>query len=112
MIRGALDVADETHVAGWLYSESSDLHGRVVLAFSAGRCIGAGTIEIYREDLLAAGLGHGKHGFRFPIDTTGVAPGSVVVRLEGSDLSLLHADSQVCARTAPAISAAKAVHAA
>ena len=91
-------MADDTHVAGWLYSPSMDLHGKVVLAFSADRCIGVGTIEIFREDLLTAGLGHGKHGFRFPIDARGVVPGSVVVRLEGSDLSLLHGGSQVLAR--------------
>jgi len=100
LIRGSPDVADETHVTSWLYSPTVDLRGKVVLAFSADRCIGAGMIEIFREDLLAAGLGHGKHGFRFPIGTRNVMPGSVLVRLEGSDLSLLHGGSHVCARPA------------
>jgi hypothetical protein len=103
MIRGALEVADDKIVAGWLYSATIDLNGRLVQAFSAGRCIGTGKIELFRADLKAVGFGHGKYGFHFPIDTSGVEPGSTVVRLEGSDLSLLHGASKVVAgKLAPA----------
>jgi hypothetical protein len=95
MIRGALEVANQVEVSGWLYSSQLDLRGTVVLAFSGGRCLGAGSIEVFREDLLAAQLGDGMHGFRFPIDGRGVDPGSIVVRLEGSDLTLLQPYSVV-----------------
>jgi hypothetical protein len=96
MIRGALEVAGPAAASGWLYSKSVDLEGAMVLAFIGTRCVGTGKIGLPRPDLVAAGLGHGRYGFWFPvaIDKTEDA-GALVVRLQDSDLALMHANSRV-----------------
>ena len=75
MIRSAFELAGPKEVAGWALFGLSAVVGQGGSAFSDGRCIGAGTIDILREDLASAGLGDGKNGFRFPVDGRDVEPG-------------------------------------
>ncbi len=96
MIRGAIEVAQRNRVTGWIHAQSESLRGKVVLAFVAGRCVGSGEVDGFRQDLLDAGLGDGYCGFDFPIRLVdGEQVGSLVVRLQFSDTALLQSTSQV-----------------
>lgn len=107
MIRGALEIAEPELVAGWLYSDRIELEGQTVLAFVGRRCIGAGKVGIPRKDLAAAKLGHGRYGFHFPVALPhGEDAAGIVVRLEGSDLSLLQAGSTVASTNVRELAAA------
>jgi hypothetical protein len=102
MIRGAIDSVSPSEISGWLYGGNANLRGRRVLAFFEENCIGAGEVREFRQDLADAGLGDGFHGFRFDI----TAPdsnrlGSIVVRLEGDDATILQKDSRVIGRFDP-----------
>lgn len=96
MIRGCIEVAEATRVAGWIYAGSESLRDRLVLAFVGTRCAGAGKVDRFRKDLLDAGLGDGYCGFDFAVhlepDET---PGSLVVRLQNSDAALIQPASRV-----------------
>lgn len=96
MIRGAIEVAQSDRVSGWIYSASDTLRNKTLLAFSGGRCVGAGTVELFRQDLLDAKLGDGYCGFHFEIKLNeGESVGSVIVKLQYSDLALLQPASRV-----------------
>ncbi len=84
-------------VSGWIYATGPDsLRNRLVLAFSGARCVGQGRVEIFRRDLLDAGLGDGYCGFHFPIALeAGEHPASVVVRPADCDAALIQAGSRV-----------------
>ncbi len=95
MIRGAIEVAQEKLVSGWIYS-SAGLRGSLVLAFSGKRCVGSGKVEIFRQDLLDAKLGDGFCGFHFPVALqAGEHPASIVVRPADCDAALIQAASRV-----------------
>ena len=90
MIRGAIEVAQRTRVAGWIYSATEPLRGKTVLAFVAGRCVGSGEVDGFRKDLLDAKLGDGLCGFDFPVRLAeGESVGALIVRLKFSDVALL-----------------------
>ena len=96
MIRGAIEVAEPTRVAGWIVSSATPLRGLPVLAFTGAVCVGAGTVEVFRRDLLMANLGDGYAGFDFPIalsEDQDIA--SVVIRLEQCDAAILQSGTTV-----------------
>ncbi len=95
MIRGAIDLLENSTIGGWLYSDVVPLKNHTVLAFVDDQCIGSGTIRGFRHDLFEAGLGDGYSGFSFEISVPSGRDAAVVVRLEGSDLSLLQKNSLV-----------------
>ncbi len=96
MIRGAIEIAQRNRVVGWLHAQSGPLRGQTVLAFVGGRCVGSGEVDGFRQDLLDAGLGDGFSGFDFPVRLAeGERVGSLMVRLQFSDVALLQATSQV-----------------
>lgn len=83
-------------VSGWIFCAASPLRGHLVLAFSGQRNAGSGLVEIFRRDLLEAGLGDGYCGFHFPIALEPHEhPASVVIRLADSDAALIQAASRV-----------------
>jgi hypothetical protein len=96
MIRGAIDYTSSDRIGGWIYSPENQVRGKTVLAFVDNTCVGAGSIDQFREDLAKAGLGDGFIGFNF-----GITPakeedlGKLIVKIEGSDFALLQADSLV-----------------
>lgn len=90
MIRGSIEVTRRDRVAGWVFSSAASVRGHEILAFIDGRCVGAGTVDRFRQDLFDAGLGDGYCGFDFQLNLQDTdALGAVVVRLAGSDASLL-----------------------
>ena len=98
MIRGAVDYIDSERVGGWIHSDAADLRGQMVLAFLDNDCVGAGRIELFRQDLADAGLGDGKVGFNFGVSLPeGASLGQVVLKLENSDFALLQPKSRVSA---------------
>ena len=97
MIQGAIEVGQENIVGGWIYAHSGEtLRDKLVLAFSGPRCVGQGKVEVFRRDLLDAGLGDGYCGFYFSIALEpGEHPASVVIRPANCDAALIQAGSQV-----------------
>jgi len=90
MIRGSIEVAQRTRVAGWIYCQATPVRESVILAFVGARCVGAGKVDVYRRDLHDAGLDDGFCGFDFPLHLeAGESVGGVVVRLPNSDASLI-----------------------
>lgn len=65
MIIGAIEYCSQQEVSGWIYSPVNDLKGKPVLAFLNGKCVGAGEIGNFRQDLEDAGLGDGHYGYHF-----------------------------------------------
>jgi hypothetical protein len=95
MLKGAIDHISVTNIGGWLFTNLGNLDDSVVLAFSGDECVGSGRIEIFRPDLLAAGMGDGKHGFSFPITVKDEEEASrVYVKLEGSDAVILQGERE------------------
>jgi hypothetical protein len=96
ILRGAIEAVTPVRVAGWIYSETRPVRDMTVLAMYEGRCVGAGEINIFRQDLADVGLGDGFLGFDFGIEVPKRGDeGRISVKLEGSDAVLLHAGSRV-----------------
>ena len=96
MIRGSIEVAERTHVSGWIHADPGTVRDRLILAFAGERCVGAGKVDCFRRDLLDAALGDGYCGFNFPIKLDDdEAVGSVIVKLQNSDAALLQRDTRL-----------------
>lgn len=96
MIRGAIEQVQGGRVSGWIYSPAVDLRGATLLAFVDEACVGAGKVDILRQDLFEAGLGDGRFGYSFPV--TLAAPSDetrLIVKLEGSDALLKQSASRI-----------------
>lgn len=96
MIRGTIESVATDGVVGWVHSEVAAVRDMTVLAFVGERCVGGGRVNVYRPDLEEAGLGDGHVGFRFGIALP--EPGALdqlVIRFEGSDMSLLQRNQSV-----------------
>ncbi len=109
MIRGAIEVAQKTRVAGWIFCGADSLRDKTVLAFVGTRCVGSGKVERFRQDLLDAKLGDGYCGFDFSIRLQdGEMVGAVIVRLQFSDMALIQGTSRVAGIDEEEVSAAEA----
>ena len=94
MIRGSIEVVKRSHVAGWIYTEAEPVLDRMILAFANGRCVGAGKVGLFRQDLLDAKLGDGRCGFEFPIMLNDDDKlGAVIIKLQNSDVALIQQTS-------------------
>ena len=101
MLKGAIDHVSANEVGGWIYSANGSLRNHTVLAFIHDVCIGAGRVEVYREDLADAGLGDGYLGFRFPVSIPKVEDAPLVaVKLEGSDAVIIQPTARLAPRAA------------
>ena len=100
MLKGAIDHISPNEIGGWIYSATASLRNHTVLAFIDDACIGAGRVDLYREDLADAGLGDGFLGFKFPVNLANIdeAP-LVVVKLEGSDAVIIQPSARLVRRT-------------
>jgi hypothetical protein len=104
MLRGAIDYSDGWRIGGWLYSAELPLRDRPVLAFVDGTCVGAGKIDVFRQDLADAGLGDGHSGFDFPITLAQIDDRTrAYIKLELSDLALLQRTAGIVDASSPAI---------
>jgi hypothetical protein len=86
-------------VSGWIYADKEAVRDGLVLAFAGTECVGAGRVEIFRQDLFDAGLGDGFLGYSFPIKLHGsLDVGSVYVRLDSDEALFIHKDSVLIGR--------------
>jgi probable HAF family extracellular repeat protein len=97
-LRGHVDLVGARSIAGWAQNIDHPEAPVCLDIYVGDRLIGQTLANLYREDLREAGLGSGRHAFRFaPTAGEVLAPGSVEVR-RSSDGALL-------ARAAAAIAA-------
>jgi hypothetical protein len=95
MIRGAIEVVTTDAVQGWIYCDHVAMGDQTILAYSGEQCVGSGRADVFRPDLVSAGLRDGKLGFNFPISVVPEALETIVVKLEGSDAVLLQRGARV-----------------
>ena len=88
--RGYLDRNDGSTVEGWACdARRPDTPVEIEFRFSSG-LNGAVLADEFRPDLLAAGIGHGRHGFRFalPLQPAAAAAVQLTARIRGTDFVL------------------------
>lgn len=103
MLRGYVERVADNVVSGWIYSEDVGLRDKTVLAFVGDQCVGSGRVDLFRQDLLDAGLGDGHLGFSFFVTVADPQDyARIVVRLDGSDAVLLQPSSEIVSRDAAA----------
>ncbi len=96
MIRGAVEQVSSSAVSGWIYAGEDSVNGKLILAFVGKECVGAGRVEIFRQDLFDAGLGDGFLGYSFPIKLHSSADaGSVLIRLDSDEAFFIYKASIV-----------------
>ncbi len=96
MIRGSIELVQPDRVAGWIYCSADVVHDKLILAFVGARCVGAGKVDRFRQDLLDAELDRGFCGFDFAIDLAdGENLGAVVVKLQNADAALIQHTSRL-----------------
>ena len=96
MLRGAIDLVSGNEIGGWIYSSTGSLRDHTVLAYVHDVCVGAGRIDLFREDLANAGLGDGFLGFKFPVSISRVEEAALVsVKLEGSDAVIMQSGARL-----------------
>jgi hypothetical protein len=94
MFRGNIDFVSRTRIEGWVYCTHWSLVGAQVHAFIDDECVGTGLVDLFRQDLVTAGVGDGRGGFNFAITLEDfhdprelhirVADGNAIVRQPGS----------------------------
>ena len=85
---------------GWVWRPSAPDQAVVIEVFANGVRVGETEASLYRPDLRAAGIGHGRFGFSlpFPIDLEGSDPVKIIVRvkdgplLSGGETTITRAD--------------------
>lgn len=99
MIRGHIDFVSRNKVEGWLICERIPLAGTRLLAFVDEDCVGSGTIDVFRQDLVNVNLGDGIAGFSFSIY---LQPShdhrSLHIRMDGGNAVLSQVDTRLVPR--------------
>jgi hypothetical protein len=109
MFRGNIDFVTRTHIEGWVYCTRLTLVGARVHAFVDDECVGSGVVDLFRQDLVEAGVGDGLGGFNFAITLSEshdprelhirVEDGNAIVRQPGSRVLPIHTADLI--RTSP-----------
>ena len=77
MLRGTIDAANQSRIAGWVYDPNSRAETVEVQLFIDGKFITSQMAGLKRDDLMRAGVaGEGAHGFNFSIGALNLSPGS------------------------------------
>ncbi len=81
-LRGAIDVADQTRVAGWVHDPRAPDEIIEVQLFIDGKLIAAEPADERRDDLVKAGVtAKPNHGFNFELTAINLAPGRHAVEV-------------------------------
>ncbi|KAF4560185.1 lipopolysaccharide assembly protein LapB [Pseudomonas sp. CES] len=64
---GYLDSISDGHALGWAYTPSSPSENLTVTMYHGNRIVGQGIANIFREDLITAGIGNGYYSFKIPL---------------------------------------------
>ena len=86
-VRGFVDRPGPDRVVGWVQIPDRPDAPLCVDILVAGRQIGCALANVYREDLAAAGMGHGRYGFEFALSAD-IDPATVAVRCTIADATL------------------------
>lgn len=96
IFKGAIDSIHPQKIGGWIYCDVKNVRGTEVQAFVNSNCVGAGRVDIFRQDLSDAGLGDGYLGFSFPVSLRETADcGRITVKISESDFLLLPAQAEI-----------------
>lgn len=94
-LRGAIDVADQTRVAGWVHDPQSPAAALEVQLFIDGKFAASKLADEKREDLVQAGVtAQSNHGFNFALESLNLPGGQhsvqvYAVRAAGANKTLL-----------------------
>jgi autotransporter-associated beta strand protein len=86
-VRGFVDRTGPGQVVGWVQLPDRPDAPLCVDILAAGRLIGCALANVYRRDLLDAGIGHGRYGFEFALSDE-IDPATVEVRCTIADTTL------------------------
>ncbi len=86
-VRGFVDVLTTGRVAGWVQLPDRPDAPLCVDVLAAGRWIGCALANVYRRDLVAAGIGQGRYGFELALPAD-IDPATVEVRCTIADTTL------------------------
>ncbi len=67
-LHGHIDRVEGGFIHGWAWNDSAPESPIEIEVRAGGVRVAGGTAHVYREDLRAAGIGDGRHGFVLPID--------------------------------------------
>jgi hypothetical protein len=82
-VRGSIDAIREDVIEGWAQNDNEPEAPVCLDIFIGGRCAGRALANRFREDLAEAGIGSGRHAFRFELPF-GVAIGNAAVEVRRS----------------------------
>jgi hypothetical protein len=94
-LRGAIDVADQTRVAGWVHDPQSPASALEVQLFIDGKFAAAKLADEKRDDLVRAGVTlQANYGFNFALESLNLPDGEhyaqvYAVRAAGANKTLL-----------------------
>ncbi len=74
---GSIDKIDASTISGWACDKKSD-DALEIQVMAEGRVLGSGIADIFRQDLLNAEIGNGKHAFKFDLEELPVNDGRQV----------------------------------
>jgi len=86
--RGRLDRVVDGRVIGWAQEESGKKAPAKVVLYVDGQRVAVSDANLFREDLVAAGVGDGHHGFEFALPR-GTSPTAVLSVRVGRSLQVL-----------------------
>jgi glycosyltransferase involved in cell wall biosynthesis len=101
MIRGSIDFIDHVQVEGWAQDEAAPETAVSIVVSDNGKVIGRVVAEAFRSDLREAGVGHGRHGFKFVFPAPLSPSRAHVIRLCAADGSDLPDSPQTLAASVP-----------
>jgi hypothetical protein len=68
MIKGFVELLRPFQVRGWAYDDNAPASPVEVALLLKGALVGSGVADVFREDLISAGVGDGHHGFILNVD--------------------------------------------
>src|SRR4051794_50667 len=84
MLEGYVDGCDDGLLTGW--AKQGQTTSPVILEIVCdGTVVGTATAALFREDLLTAGIGGGRHGFEFEVPDAIRARASYALRVRDAD---------------------------
>jgi hypothetical protein len=93
-LRGFVDEVNRSRVKGWAWDEAAPTKSAVLQILDNGAVIGRVVADQYRDDLLAAGIGNGRHGFdvTFPGGLSALIPHAIRVQREADGKRIPNGD--------------------
>jgi GT2 family glycosyltransferase/glycosyltransferase involved in cell wall biosynthesis len=88
-------------LSGWYYDSTLPSQGSMFQVEVDEKVVTVGTADSFREDLLEAGLGNGKHAFRIFIEDKLSGFGKLAIRLKDNDGNMVKGKTFLIERSAP-----------